>query len=293
MESWHLEPRRRATVLSQGNAGANTAPTTFEGQLCGMPRPCGLASLRPKSRLTRDIQSCTAMARSVVTLWFDQATARGRCDSRRREIPVAEPRGIRMTASQVPAATVISDVASLVSAVVWPLVIVGVLWFLREPLRALAHRIGSSAQSVSIGAQGLTVELGSAVEPVPSQATTALAGVRLPEQAPRVVDSAALTMFAQLESEAPAPYLVVDLADGRDWLTSRLYIFAILLRAMRQTGALVFVESVGGVRGRFVGLRRTRAHSMGARARLPLARGRLRIRLRPSDEHASDLQCKR
>ncbi len=61
-------------------------------------------------------------------------------------------------------------------------------------------------------------------------------------------------MFAQLESEAPAPYLVVDLADGRDWLTSRLYIFAILLRAMRQTGALVFVESVGGVRGRFVGL---------------------------------------
>jgi hypothetical protein len=159
-----------------------------------------------------------------------------------------------MTPSRIPLATVISDVAHLVSAVAWPLVIVGVLWFLREPLRALAHRIGSSAQSVSIGAQGLTVELGSAIEPVPSQAATALAGVRAPEQAPRVVDSAAMTMFAQLQGEAPAPYLVVDLGEGREWLTSRLYIFAILLRAMRQTGALLFVETVGGVRGRFVGL---------------------------------------
>jgi hypothetical protein len=159
-----------------------------------------------------------------------------------------------MARLRIPVGTVISDVAHLVSAVAWPLVIVGVLWFLREPLRALAHRIGSSAQRVSIGAQGLTVELGSAIEAVPSQAATALAGVRAPEQAPRVVDSAAMTMFAQLQGEAPAPYLVVDLGEGREWLTSRLYIFAILLRAMRQTGALLFVETVAGVRGRFVGL---------------------------------------
>lgn len=89
---------------------------------------------------------------------------------------------------------------------------------------------------------------------MPSQATTALAGLRLPEQAPRVVDSAATSMFEQLQAEAPAPYLVVDLADGHDWLTSRLYIFSVLLRAMRQTRALVFIETVGGIRGHFVGL---------------------------------------
>jgi hypothetical protein len=61
-------------------------------------------------------------------------------------------------------------------------------------------------------------------------------------------------MFAQLNLEAPAPYLAVDLGTGREWLTSRLFIFAILLRAMRQTRVLVFVETAGEVRGRFVGL---------------------------------------
>jgi len=151
-------------------------------------------------------------------------------------------------------ATVIGDVADLVSAVAWPLVIVGVLWFLREPLQSLGRLIGTSAKRVSIGAQGVSVELGSAVASVPSQATTALSGVRDPVPALLVVDSAAMTMFAQLQLEGPAPYLVVDLAEGREWLTSRLYVFARLLRAMRRTEALVFVETAGGVRGRFVGL---------------------------------------
>jgi hypothetical protein len=154
----------------------------------------------------------------------------------------------------VPAAGVLGDIADLVSAIVWPAVIIGVLWFLRVPIRAFADRISTSAEGVNIGAQGLSIQLGAAVTHVPAETDTALAGVRRPEQAPAVVDSAALTMFAQLNLEAPAPYLAVDLGSGREWLTSRLFIFAILLRAMRQTRVLVFVETAGDVRGRFVGL---------------------------------------
>ena len=115
-------------------------------------------------------------------------------------------------------ASVLGDIADLVSAIIWPALVFGVFWVLRQPLRALAARIGASAQRVTIGAQGLSVELSSAVEPVPAQGATALAGVRLPEPAHRVVDSAALTMFQQLEHEEPAPYLVVDLGEGREWL---------------------------------------------------------------------------
>src|SRR4051794_12509568 len=133
-----------------------------------------------------------------------------------------------MTVLPIPTATVLGDIADLVSAIAWPVVVVGLVWFLREPLRALAQRIGLSAQRVSIGAEGLSVELAAALEPVPRQTTTALAGVRLPEPAPRVVDSAAMTMFMQLEDEGPAPYLVVDLGEGREWLSSRLFIFAVL-----------------------------------------------------------------
>lgn len=154
-------------------------------------------------------------------------------------------------------ATVLGDIADIISAIAWPLLLVTVVWFLREPIRALAERVSGSAERVSIGAQGLSIELGSAVEAVPGQTTTALEGVRRPEPAGRVVDRAAMTMFAQLQTEDPAPYLVVDLGEGREWLSSRLFVFAILLRAMRQTSTLVFVDTQGGVRGRFVGLATT------------------------------------
>ncbi len=153
-----------------------------------------------------------------------------------------------------PIASTLGDIADLVSAIVWPAVIIGVVWFLRGPIRALADRISTSAQALSVGAHGLSIELGTTVAHVPGEAETALAGVRRPDQAPSVVDSAALTMFAQLNLEAPAPYLTVDVGTGREWLTSRLYIFAILLRAMRRTRILVFIETAGDIRGRFVGM---------------------------------------
>src|SRR3954451_905639 len=141
-----------------------------------------------------------------------------------------------------PVCTVLGDTADLVSAIAWPAVIIALVWFLRTPLRSLADRVGASAQKVTVGAQGFSIELGASVERVPSQGSTALAGVRQPDPAPRVVDSAAMTMFAQLQTEEPAPHLVVDLGEGREWLSSRLLLFAALLRAMRATRTLVFVE---------------------------------------------------
>src|SRR5215211_7926049 len=180
----------------------------------------------------------------------------------RRGRGTAQPRrayaGCRtMAGSAAVTASVVGDVADLISVIIWPALIVGVLWFLREPVSAFAARVGSSAQRVTVGAQGLSVALSSAIETVPRQSATALAGVRAPDPAPRVVDSAAMTMFAQLEQEEPAPYLVVDLGAGREWLTTRLYIFSSLLRATRRTRTLSFVETAGGVRGRFTGLAST------------------------------------
>jgi hypothetical protein len=58
----------------------------------------------------------------------------------------------------------------------------------------------------------------------------------------------------QLTSEQAAPHYVVDLGEGKEWLSSRLYVFAALLAGMRRTRTLVFVETTVGVRGRFVGL---------------------------------------
>jgi hypothetical protein len=152
----------------------------------------------------------------------------------------------------VPSATVNVNVADLVSAIAWPAVIIAILLVLREPIKRLANRIGASAQSLSIGPSGLSVEFGAAVRDVPTQSSTVLDDLRT--ATPQLADSAAQTMFEQLASEAPAPHLLVDLGEGHDWLTTRLYLFASMLATMRQTRTLVFVETAMAVRGRFVGL---------------------------------------
>jgi hypothetical protein len=151
-----------------------------------------------------------------------------------------------------PPATVLTDVADLVSAIAWPAVAVVLVVILRVPLRTLVERVGSSARSVSIGPGGVSVDFGAAVTPVAPPSSTVLDDLRSP--APQLMDSGADTMFEQLAREEPAPYLLVDLGEGREWLTSRLYLLASLLVSMRRTRALVFVEAHAGVRGHFVGI---------------------------------------
>lgn len=151
-----------------------------------------------------------------------------------------------------PSATVLSDIAKLISAIIWPAVIIAFIFVLREPLRMLVNRIGGSARSVSIGPSGLSVEFAAAVSEVPTQSSTVLDDLRSPT--PQLADSGANTLFDQLAAEAPAPYVLVDLGEGREWLTSRLYLFAVMLSSMRRTRSLVFVETIGGVRGRFLGV---------------------------------------
>jgi hypothetical protein len=146
----------------------------------------------------------------------------------------------------------VGDVADLLGAVIWPLVILAIVYLFRLPLRQLAGRIGTSASSVSIGPGGVKIDFGAAVSSVGSEETTVLGDLRSP--APALADSAAPTMFEQLAAEEPAPNLLVDLGEGHDWLSSRLYLFALMLATMRRTRTLVFVETLAGVRGRFVGL---------------------------------------
>jgi hypothetical protein len=149
----------------------------------------------------------------------------------------------------------IGDVADLVGAVVWPLVILPGVYLFRVPLRQLVGRIGTSASSLSIGPGGVKIDFGSAVAKVASEETTVLGDLR--SAAPALADSAASTMFEQLAAEDPAPHLLVDLGEGREWLSSRLYLFAVMLASMRRTRTLVFVETLNGLRGRFVGLATT------------------------------------
>lgn len=58
--------------------------------------------------------------------------------------------------------------------------------------------------------------------------------------------------FQQLVNSVHGDYAVVDLGKGQEWLTSRLFLFAVILGMVRNLRTLVFVESSNGVRRRFL-----------------------------------------
>jgi hypothetical protein len=67
-------------------------------------------------------------------------------------------------------------------------------------------------------------------------------------------DSTVPNFFQQIQEPSRLDYAVVDLGEGREWLTSRLFIISVVLARMRGLRALVFVETAGHVRRRFVGV---------------------------------------
>ncbi len=69
---------------------------------------------------------------------------------------------------------------------------------------------------------------------------------------PHVFNGDSDPFFQGLLSAVQGDYAVVDLGKGREWLTSRLFLFAVILGTVRNLRTLVFVESSNGVRRRFL-----------------------------------------
>ena len=66
------------------------------------------------------------------------------------------------------------------------------------------------------------------------------------------VGDSSRALLTQVQSNRPANYAVIDLGTGEEWLTSRLYVATIMLSRMNGAQVLVFVETAGMTRRRFV-----------------------------------------
>jgi len=64
----------------------------------------------------------------------------------------------------------------------------------------------------------------------------------------------ATELFKQFEDNKVADYVVIDLGTGQNWLTSRLYIFAIMLERMRGLRCFVFLATRDDINQRFLGI---------------------------------------
>ena len=141
-------------------------------------------------------------------------------------------------------------VIELLKAVAWPIVATVGLCLFRRPLTDLVAQIARRASKLSV--YEVSVELATLPELAPSWSVGA-ADVRQLTSS-QIFDSAAHTLFQELLKPGKADYAVVDLGAGREWLTSRLFVFALVLGNVTKLRAFAFVENTGGVRRRLLGV---------------------------------------
>jgi hypothetical protein len=142
------------------------------------------------------------------------------------------------------------NVVGLVEAVVWPAVAVVALLVLSRPLGNLLGKVGSRITRISVFDVSIEIAQLDEFKPGWSQVPMDVRKVT-PDH---VFDSASRTLFEQFTAKGPADYVVVDLGDGRQWLTSRLYLFAVMLQRMRGVKAFVFLATGEGNRpGAYLG----------------------------------------
>jgi hypothetical protein len=141
-------------------------------------------------------------------------------------------------------------IVELVKALAWPVVILLALFIFRKPLTDLLAQIARRAQKLSISE--VSVELATLPEFSPSWSIGSEDVRRLTSS--NIFDSASQTLFQELLKPRKADFAVVDLGSGEKWLTSRLFIFALILGSITGLKAFVFLETAGGVRRRFLGV---------------------------------------
>ena len=148
------------------------------------------------------------------------------------------------------APTTTLDIAALVNALAWPLVIAVLLWLFRDRLVEAAKALAPRLKAVSVGAVSIQFVEARAL----SLQSAGAVDLRHAGRSGDVNDSTLHSFYDQIRDPSSLDYAVVDLGMGGEWLTSRLFILSVILSRMRGLRAFVFVETTGPVRRRFVGV---------------------------------------
>lgn len=135
----------------------------------------------------------------------------------------------------------VNDVLRLIEHLAWPMVAVATLVLLRRPLGGALTTIAQRAGKLDL--RVVTIELSPEISP---DWRVNMADERLDLRhltSDRVFDSYSITLFSQLGQGTHTDVAVMDLGDGHEWLTSRLYLFATLLERLRGVRCLIFLRS--------------------------------------------------
>lgn len=142
-----------------------------------------------------------------------------------------------------------TEFLELVRAIAWPAVVVAALYAFYKPLSTFLGELGKRATKIS--AFHVEIEFPALAE---AQVTPFTAKIQELRQGAEF-SSSAKDLLDQVGAEGPMDYALIDLGRGKQWLSSRLFIFAIILQRLRGVRCLVFVATTEqGHPKHFVGL---------------------------------------
>lgn len=140
----------------------------------------------------------------------------------------------------------------LVKSIAWPLVAVFAFFLFYEPLSKLMAEIAFRADKLSISIAGVSLELATLKEYSKSIS-------KIPAEIPALIKTASIDesiekLNEMISTPLRADYAIIDLGSGQEWLTTRLFLFALLSDTVTKLRAFVFVEQSGGTREKFLGV---------------------------------------
>lgn len=143
------------------------------------------------------------------------------------------------------------DVGAVVAALAWPIAVVVLGLVYRSKLEAGLGLLATRIRSLSVG--GVSLELTDVTSDAFAPTGGSAVDLRHAGKSEDINDSTLRSFYTQLDSRDPIPYAVVDLGTGDEWLTSRLFVLSVIMRRMRGLQAVIFVETLGHHRRRYVG----------------------------------------
>jgi hypothetical protein len=142
--------------------------------------------------------------------------------------------------------------AQIFSDMLWPvLALIVVLLFRKQLSDLIAGRGASRIKSLSFA--GFSLELAAPTAAL-IDSTLAATDIRKAGSEKDVNDSTLRSFYDQISSRWRLEYTVVDIGTGAEWLTSRLYVLAVIMHRMRGVKFVVFVASDPGGLRQFLGI---------------------------------------
>lgn len=151
----------------------------------------------------------------------------------------------------------------LIKAMAWPATVLIVAIAFYEPISQFISALGGRITKLSL----FKVEL-ELISATPVAGVSPLDDIRAVTTAAAISDSSS-QLFEQVQSGEPADYAEISIGGGEEWLTSRLFIAAVMMERMRNVQVFVFVQDVPPVKRRFVAVASVRQLRWALACRFP------------------------